>query len=128
MSKSQNVQPSNKRAKHSDSKDFVKDGMETLDIRNIVQDIMLYMEDNKGKHSHIDILNNYKLINGNVAFFEERYPLLYEMVTKEGGFDYSNFEYFLKMREDIVQEKITSEGASKVIGEKWFDKYCKNKI
>ena len=128
MSKKEPQQPPTKRVKHGDTEDFVKDGMTTEDIKNIVQDIMLYLVEHKGKNTHQDNLNNYKIINGKVAFFLERYPLLYEMVTREEGFDYSNFEYFLKMREDIVKKKITSENASKEVGQTSFDKYCKNKI
>jgi len=128
MSKKEQQQPPNKRVKYSDTEDFVKDGMTTEDIKNIVQDIMLYLVEHKGKNTHQDNLNNYKIINGKVAFFLERYPLLFEMVTREEGFDYSNFEYYLKMREDIVKKKITSENASKEVGQTSFDKYCKNKI
>jgi hypothetical protein len=65
-----------------------------------------------------------KSIDG-ILFFEERYPMLYAMVTKEEGFEYSSLEYFLEMREKIVNNQITSEQASKVVGQVWFDKYYK---
>jgi hypothetical protein len=48
------------------------------------------------------------------------------MVTKEEGFEYQSLEYFLQMRENIIKDKITTEAASKEIGQKWFNKYCKN--
>jgi hypothetical protein len=47
------------------------------------------------------------------------------MVTKEEGFEYSSLEYFLEMREKIVNNQLTSEQASKVVGQVWFDKYYK---
>ena len=117
-----------KRQKTSDNHDFVKDGMETNEIKTIVQDIMLYIEENRNKMEFKDIINSLKdNING-VEFFEQRYPLLYEMVTREQGFEYRSLEYFLSMRENIIQNKITSEDASKVVGQVWFYKYCKKEV
>lgn len=106
--------------------DFVKDGMETADIRAMVQDIVLYITENKGKNSsHDELLNKMKKSIEGILFFEERYPMLYAMVTKEDGFEYSSLEYFLEMREKIVNNQLTSEQASKVVGQVWFDKYYK---
>jgi hypothetical protein len=106
--------------------DFVKDGMETADIRAMVQDIVLYITENKGKNSsHDELLNKMKKSIEGILFFEERYPMLYAMVTKEEGFEYSSLEYFLEMREKIVNNQLTSEQASKVVGQVWFDKYYK---
>jgi hypothetical protein len=106
--------------------DFIKDGMETADIRAMVQDIVLYITENKGKHtSHDELLNKMKKSIEGILFFEERYPMLYAMVTKEEGFEYSSLEYFLEMREKIVNNQLTSEQASKVVGQVWFDKYYK---
>jgi hypothetical protein len=117
-----------KRQKTSDNHDFVKDGMETNEIRTIVQDIMLYIEENRNKMEFKDIISSLKGNINRVEFFEQRYPLLYEMVTREQGFEYQSLEYFLSMRENIIQNKITSEDASKVVGQVWFDKYCKKEV
>ena len=106
--------------------DFVKDGMETADIRAMVQDIVLYTTENKTKYSsHDELLHEMKKSIEGILFFEERYPMLYAMVTKEEGFEYSSLEYFLEMREKIVNNQLTSEQASKVVGQVWFDKYYK---
>jgi len=43
--------------------DFVKDGMETADIKTMVQDIVLYMTENKTKYSSHD-----ELLKGNEKF------------------------------------------------------------
>ena len=117
-----------KRQKTSDNHDFVKDGMETNEIKTIVQDIMLYIEENRNKMEFKDIISSLKGNINRVEFFEQRYPLLYEMVTREQGFEYRSLEYFLSMRENIIQNKITSEDASKVVGQVWFDKYCKKEV
>lgn len=114
-----------KKQKTQDDHGFIKDGMETDEIRNIVQDIMLYIEENRNKMEYKMVLESMKKNINKIEFFENRYPMLYEMVTKEQGFDYQSLEYFLKMRENIVQNKISSEDASKVVGQVWFDKFYK---
>jgi hypothetical protein len=107
--------------------DFVKDGMETEDIRKMVQEIMLYMTENKSKFaSEEELENNMKKTIEGITFFEERYPMLYNMVTKNKGFDYSSLEYFLNMRNKIIKNEMSSEQASKEVGQAWFDKYYKN--
>jgi len=106
--------------------DFIKDGMETDDIRNIVQEIMLYMTEKKNTYSsHEELLKNMKSSIEGLLFFEERYPMLYAMVTKEEGFDYNSLEYFLNMRNKIIKNELSVEDASKEVGQVWFDKYYK---
>ena len=117
-----------KKQKIHDDHDFVKDGMETNEIRNVVQDIMLYIEENRNKMEFKEIIASLKDNIDRVEFFEKRYPMLYQMVTKEGGFEYQSLEYFLKMRECIIQNQMTTDEASKIVGQQWFDKYCKNKV
>jgi len=117
-----------KKQKTHDDHDFVKDGMETNEIRNIVQDIMLYIEENRNKMEFKDIIASLKDNIDRVVFFEKRYPMLYQMVTKEEGFEYQSLEYFLKMREGIIQNQMTTDEASKIVGQQWFDKYCKNTV
>lgn len=106
--------------------DFIKDGMETDDIRNIVQEIMLYMTEKKNTYSsHEELLKHMKSSIEGLLFFEERYPMLYAMVTKEEGFDYNSLEYFLNMRNKIIKNELSVEDASKEVGQVWFDKYYK---
>jgi hypothetical protein len=88
---------------------------------------MLFMTENKTKYgSHEELLKQLKKSIEGILFFEERYPMLYSMVTKEEGFEYSSLEYFLQMREKIINNKLSSEQASKEVGQVWFDKYYKN--
>ena len=106
--------------------DFVSDGLDTKEIRDIVQDIMIIIENNKNKSTHEEIINNIKNSNDvRIKLFTERYPMLFDMVTKEEGFDYSSFEYFLTMRDKIIKKELTSDDASKHVGQVWFDKYYK---
>jgi hypothetical protein len=113
-----------KKAHTNETPDFLSDGLDNKAISNIVQDIMIILHDNKGKCPHVDIVN--KINNEDkFKFFIERYPMLFEMVTKETGFEYSSLEYFLSMRDEIIKQRITSEEASKQVGQVWFDKYYK---
>lgn len=106
--------------------DFVSDGLDTKEIRDIVQDIMIIIENNKNKATHEEIINNIKNSDDvRIKLFMERYPMLFDMVTKKGGFDYSSFEYFLTMRDKIIKKELTSDDASKHVGQVWFDKYYK---
>ena len=107
--------------------DFIKDGMESNDIKNLVQEIRLYMTEKKNSFSsHEELLNSMKSSIEGLLFFEERYPMLYAMVTKEEGFDYASLEYFLNMRNKIIKNELSVEDASKEVGQVWFDKYYKN--
>jgi hypothetical protein len=106
--------------------DFVSDGLDTKEIRDIVQDIMIIIQNNKNKSTHEEIINNIKNSNDvRIKLFIERYPMLFDMVTKKEGFDYSSFEYFLTMRDKIIKKELTSDDASKHVGQVWFDKYYK---
>jgi hypothetical protein len=106
--------------------DFVSDGLDTKEIRDIVQDIMIIIQNNKNKSTHEEIINNIKNSNdARIKLFIERYPMLFDMVTKKEGFDYSSFEYFLTMRDKIIKKELTSDDASKHVGQVWFDKYYK---
>lgn len=107
--------------------DFLSDGLDNKAIREVVQDIMSVIHENKGKTHpvpHANLINNMTQ-DEKYKFFIDRYPMLFEMVSKEAGFDYSSFEYFLSMREEIIKKNITSEEASKQVGQVWFDKYYK---
>jgi hypothetical protein len=117
-----------KKQKTQDDHAFVKDGMETNEIRTMVQDIMLYIEEQRNKMEFKDIIASLKDNIAKVEFFEQRYPMLYQMVTKEEGFEYQSLEYFLKMREGIIQNQMSCDDASKIVGQQWYDKYCKNKV
>jgi len=116
---------SNKKANTGSVPDFLSDGLDNKTICDIVQDIMAIIHDNKGKTApHSEIVNKISS-DDKFKFFIERYPMLFDMVTKETGFEYSSLEYFLSMREEIIKQRITSEEASKQVGQVWFDKYYK---
>jgi hypothetical protein len=89
---------------------------------------MKIIHDNKcktsGQLSHASVVHNITE-EDKFKFFIERYPMLFDMVTKEAGFDYSFFEYFLSKRETIIKKKETSEEVHKQVGQEMFDLYYK---
>ena len=114
----------NKKSKITNVPDFVSDGLETKDIRDTVQDIMLYMQNNKDTSEYAELINKIRQ-DERFKSFEERYPMLFDMVTKREGFNYESLEFFLSMRDKIITNQISSEDASKHVGQVWFDKYYK---
>ena len=100
------------------NKDFVKDGMTTDDIKKTVRVIREYLE----KDSNVSIEDRLKKIELDNKFFIERYPMLYELLIRD-TFNYDNLNYFLNMREKVINDKISSEEASKVVGAEWFAKH-----
>jgi len=114
----------NKKARTIGQPDFLSDGLNNDEIRVIVKEILSIIQDKKGTIPHINIVNT---IAGDskFKFFIERYPMLFDMVTKDAVFDNESFEYFLSMRDEIIKNKVTSEEASKEVGQVWFDKFYK---
>jgi hypothetical protein len=118
----------NKKAKMDDtSPEFVSDGLDTNEIRNIVQDIMIIILNNKNKAKHEDIINNIKVQEERFKSFADRYPMLFDMITREEGFEYERFEYFLSKRDDIIKNKKPSDDVHKQVGQEMFDRYYKKK-
>jgi|688.fasta_scaffold213397_2 hypothetical protein len=113
--------------------DFVSDGLDNKQITEIVQDIMKIIHDNKSCRdnksaspplSHTAVVHNMTQ-EDKFKFFIERYPMLFDMVTKEEGFDYSFLEYFLSKREVIIKKQKTSDEIHKQVGQEMFDLYYK---
>ena len=114
----------NKKARTIGQPDFLSDGLNNDAIRIIVKEILSIIQDKKSSTSHADIVNTITE-DSKFKFFIDRYPMLFEMVTKDAVFDNESFEYFLSMRDEIIKNKVTSEEASKEVGQVWFDKFYK---
>lgn len=99
-------------------KTFLQDGLSTADIRKKVQYIREYL--NKPSSASLDEKITY--LRGEQESFVERYPMLFEMCIKP-DFNYEHLNYFLQMRDDIINDKISSEDASIKVGKEWFDKF-----
>jgi hypothetical protein len=100
------------------NKDFVKDGMTTEEIRKIIQNIRLYIEKPGAATLNdriIKLKEDYKL-------FVERYPILFDK-SVEPEFNYEFLNYFLNKRDEIINDKISADDASKIVGKEWFDRF-----
>lgn len=98
-------------------KDFIKDGMTNDDIINTLKKIRSVIE-NKSNNEIIEELKKEH------DLFSSRYPVLFELATRnDEQFNWEYLQYFLNMRSKIVNDEITSEKASVVVGEEWFKRH-----
>lgn len=102
-------------------KDFIKDGMTNEQIVETIKAVR-----KRNQEADIRVLNEmdkYNKLKEEFEFFSDRYPMLFDMSTREGEFDWSSLNYFLNMRNRIINNQMSSEEASQKIGKEWFDKF-----
>jgi hypothetical protein len=101
--------------------DFVKDGYTSEKIIEVIKEVReKYNIDKNG------ITETYKKdYEEKYKFFIERYPFLSDMAVKK-DINYDTLYYMLDLRNKIIDNTITFEDASKVIGNDMYDKYQKN--
>ena len=100
-----------------DKKDFEKDGLENEEIIKIIREIREKIEVNLT----VDISEKLKT---EYPFFVERYPVLFDIATRTSEpFNWEYLNYFLSMRTKIINDELTSDKASVIIGQEWFNKH-----
>lgn len=97
-------------------KDFIKDGLTNEDIIKIIKEIRRKIKTSSSN-------NNYENLKKEYEFFSERYPMLFEISTRNEQFNWDNLNRMLEMRKKIQNDEITSEKASVAIGQEYYDKY-----
>jgi len=60
-------------------------------------------------------------------FFEKK-PFLFDMAISPEKFDFLKLKEFCSIIDKVNSGKLTSEDASKYIGQKYYDQYVKNKV
>ncbi len=106
-----------------EQKDFIKDGLDNNQIIEIVKKIRKTIEyEGSGDYE-------FKKKNLEIEFdkFNKRYPMLFDMAIRKEPFDWNSFNYFMNMRQKIINDEITSEKASVSVGQKWFDDHIDKK-
>jgi hypothetical protein len=100
-----------------EKKDFEKDGLDNQSIIETIKKIRKVVEI-KCDDSIIDNLKKEH------AFFLDRYPILFDMsIRTNEPFNWDYLNYFLNMRTKIINNELTSEKASVIIGNEWFKKH-----
>ena len=100
-------------------KDFIKDGMTNEELVITIKEIikrkneMVFNDDN----------DKFEKLKNEFPKFAERYLMLFELVIRNEEFDWKSFDYMIGMRNKIINDEMTSEEASKKVGQVWFDKY-----
>lgn len=108
----------NKRDKNN--VDFVKDGYTNEKLLEIISEIRKKYDienDDISDDNKKDFENNYK-------FFIERYPFLSDMSIKK-NIDMNRLYYMLELRQNIIDNKISFDDASKKVGNDMFNEYHK---
>ena len=104
-----------------ETKEFVSDGLTNEEI--IVTVSKIIMECKKEEYKNMDENEKYEKLKLEFSIFSTRYPMLFELAIRDEDFNWDNLNYMLSMRNNIINDKLTSETATKIVGEKWFDKY-----
>jgi hypothetical protein len=100
-----------------DNKDFIKDGLDNDKIIEIIKKIREVVE----VKSNDEIIENLKK---EYSFFAERYPMLFDLSTRTNeAFNWEYLNYFLTMRNKIINDELTSDKASVIVGNEWYNKH-----
>jgi hypothetical protein len=102
-------------------KDFLKDGFTNEELVNTINDILK----RKNEISYKDDNDKFEKLKTEFPKFSERYLMLFEMVIRDGEFDWNSFNYMINMRNKIINNNMTADEASKKVGQDWYDKYVK---
>lgn len=102
-------------------KDFLKDGMTNEELIKEINNIIK----RKKEISYNDDNDKFEKLRTEFPKFAERYVMLFEMVIRDGDFDWNSFNYMINMRNKIINNKMTAEEASAKVGQDWYDKFVK---
>lgn len=111
-----------KRNRIDNNTEFIKDGYDNEKLIEIIKEIRdKYVNNNENLTKEVinEIEKNYK-------FFKDRYPFLFDMSLKK-DMNIDTLYYMLKLRQDIVNNDISFEDASKKVGQDIYTKYQEKK-
>jgi len=102
-------------------KEFIKDGLTNEDIIVVIKDILdkKKLDENKRLNEN----DRFEKLKNEFDFFATRYPMLFDLTLRDGEFDWVSLNYFLTMRNKIINNEMTSENVTIKVGKDWFDKH-----
>ena len=100
-------------------------GLNSIQIQALVREMDTSMRRHKGLKRTNQVKYREALVEEN-KFLYEVFPTIFEM-HYEGKLDDTFFE-MLKLRRSIEKGEMTDDEASRIIGQKLFDKYVKPKL
>jgi len=100
---------------------FIEDGLTNDAIIEVIKNIIKRKDEDDIKQ--LNEFDKYTKLKTEFELFETRYPMLFEMTTRNDNFDWNALNYFLMMRTRIIEKKMTNEEASVKVGKEWFDKF-----
>ncbi len=102
-------------------KDFIKDGLTNEVIISTIKEIL--EKKNLDENKNLNEMDKYEKFKKEYNFFADRYPMLFELTLRNQDFDWNSLNYFLEMRNKIIDNQMTSEDASIKVGKEWFNKH-----
>ena len=105
----------------SKEKEFLTDGLSNEELVVTISNII--KRNNEEEIKKLSDMEKFEKLRGEFSFFSERYPMLFEMAIRDDNFPWDNLSYMLNMRNKIINNEMTSEGATKVVGQEWFNKH-----
>ncbi len=94
----------------ADNKDFIKDGLGNDEIIETIKAILKRKQESDVKS--LKDMKKFEKVKVDFEFFADRYPMLFDLTLRDGEFDWNSLNYFLMMRQKIIDDKMTSEDAS----------------
>ena len=102
-------------------KNFIEDGLSNDDIILNVKNII--KRRNEDEIKQLKEPEMFEKLHNEFNKFYTRYPMLFEMAIRNDNFPWENLNYMLNMRNKIINNEMTAEGASKIVGQQWYEKY-----
>ena len=101
-------------------------------MSNIISEVELvrkYIKKPELKKLHKNNYQEYEShLKNKFSNFSEKKPFLFDMAISQENFDFSKLKEFISMLDKVKSGKISNENASKIIGEKYYNQYVKNKV
>ena len=101
------------------NKEFISDGMTNDELIEVINNILK----RKKEITYNNDNEKYEKLKNEFPKFAERYIMLFEMVIRDEEFDWKSFNYMINMRNKIINNQMTTEEASKKVGQDWYNKY-----